>query len=210
MNVNIWGPPLWEVLHGCAYLVNEKNFQAFNTFMYELNTLLPCIHCLRSYRDFYIPLPRQYQGSNIYYMKYVYDIHNMVNEKLDKQKNRPSSNPSFEVIKKRAAISENHPFSKNNAWKAILSISLACKDTQSFISFVESFMYLCETNYSGFSKALRTVYIHLQCTLITNNKELFLLCAMVKSNNNMEQALQTYEIYMQNVPAGSCGSLTCA
>ena len=210
MNVNLWGPALWEVLHGCAYLINENNFKAFNIMMYELNILLPCIHCLRSYRDFYVPLPTQYQGSNIYYMKYVYDLHNMVNNKLDKQKNRPSSNPSFEVIKKRAALSEGHPFSKASAWKAIFAIALACTNVKSFSSFIENFAAIVTQKYYGMSQALHKLYIHLACTRINDTKELFLICAMARNGNNVELAMESYSVYIQNMPAGSCGSLTCA
>jgi hypothetical protein len=221
MNVNIWGPALWDILHGFSSIVNENNFTHFINIIYELNYLLPCIHCQKSYIEYYNEpfQPPTYFSSKIYFMKYVYDLHNKVNEKLDTQKGRQSINPDFYVILKRLAINNalEEPFQINNLWKFLFTLALKY-DTESnqeeylkhFIRFISS----CSNFLNGFldnkisnnlDKLKNLIYKNANVLLTGKKSVLFvLICKTTNLNKN-----DLYNAFVKNVPAGSCGTYTC-
>lgn len=159
MNVNIWGPNLWEVLHGLSWLSqsSQSNKHLFD-ILDNLNILLPCIYCRQSYRVFFQKdEARQYLELKNEGPEYVYLLHSRVNDKLELQKfteimtpfqsiiNNSTlvdeiqkkfillhcRTPSFEVVKKRWVLSEGQPFTENNVWKILFVFMLAIdlKDT---------------------------------------------------------------------------------
>jgi hypothetical protein len=125
MNVNLWGPHLWTVLHGLAALQTRP--ADMETVLKGLCVLLPCSLCQNSYCSFYKTkknvrgMCERGEGP-----KLVWQIHNLVNDKLEAQrlekfmdalgahgnqreamiamKGLLSNRPSFDVVMKRAAL----------------------------------------------------------------------------------------------------------
>lgn len=95
MNTAIWGPPLWRVLHTLSYSVNNiSNLHADKVvnFINTLKYVLPCVYCRTSFRRFIDEVNEKYKESlyniikhNNFY-SWMYDIHTLVNEKLDWQR----------------------------------------------------------------------------------------------------------------------------
>jgi hypothetical protein len=153
MNVNLWGPDLWSLLHGIAGLAkNPSKIELDNIeiIFKELCILLPCIHCKRSYNDFYIYLNIRKQFARGDGIKCVYDIHSLVDDKLEKQKlNLLLSNlklflnqeefqtslkilttrPSLQVVQKRFELSEGMPFREQSIWRVLFAFVL-CIDNE--------------------------------------------------------------------------------
>ena len=97
MNVNIWGPPTWEVLHASAFLLdmNKKTSRIF----FLLNELLPCMYCRESYVKFYAKL----RGPSLEkYAYWLFLMHNLVNKKLSDQRIEKiaSAHPELKNISK--------------------------------------------------------------------------------------------------------------
>ena len=125
MNVWIWGPPLWDVLHASSDLLDANSASPIN-LLRPLSVLLPCIYCRNSFAEFYAQLGEPRVGESF---QWTYNLHNLVNRKLEKQRIQkyvPNckdlkdvnvelfNTPSLEVVKKRQIINSDDslPWSK--------------------------------------------------------------------------------------------------
>jgi hypothetical protein len=108
MMTKVWGPAGWLFLHcvaaGYPYVINpdkpehlEKQNDYYR-FFYYLGKVFPCKYCRNSYQDFITDLsPINHLGSRKKLCKWLYDIHNKVNDKLGV----PACEiPSFEDVEK--------------------------------------------------------------------------------------------------------------
>ena len=88
---NIWGPKAWNLLHSFSINNNVKiskkkkhNYYMFYmTFIY----ILPCIICSQHYSGiiYYINPLKENKITREYLIKWVFEIHNIVNNLLDKE-----------------------------------------------------------------------------------------------------------------------------
>ena len=105
----LWGPSGWLFLHcisfGYPYKIDPTNpvhlekQNDYYRFFYYLGKVLPCKYCRDSYMDFFTQIsPMSRLGSRKEFTKWLYDIHNLVNNKLGV----PTCEiPSFEEIEER-------------------------------------------------------------------------------------------------------------
>jgi hypothetical protein len=100
----VWGPPGWLFLHSIAfgypYAINPNNpkhvirREATRRYFTDTGFILPCKYCRESYQDFIKQIPIDDNlGSRKSLTKWLYVIHNKVNDKLGVPKCRI---PSFE------------------------------------------------------------------------------------------------------------------
>lgn len=105
----LWGPSGWLFLHcisfGYPFKIDptkpehlEKQNDYYR-FFYYLGKVLPCKYCRNSYNEFFAAnSPIQHLGSREELAKWLYDIHNLVNDKLGVP---ICERPSFDDIKKQ-------------------------------------------------------------------------------------------------------------
>jgi hypothetical protein len=105
----IWGPSGWLFLHsitfGYPYKIDPTNPEHiakqndYYRFFYYLGKVMPCKYCRDSYMDFFTKQsPMSKLGSRKEFTKWLYDIHNLVNDKLGV----PScERPSFEEVEEQ-------------------------------------------------------------------------------------------------------------
>ena len=214
MNVNLWGPPSWQLLHGLASLTNTNNYKFWRQILESLEQLLPCPICLDSYKKFLrkdLEIPFLFI-STIECMKFTYDLHNKVNEKLDAQKHREPSNPTFEVILKRAALSEHMPFDYQTVWKVLLSFSFPLRNYEdsnalAFIAFVSNLCSFLKTSnhYHPLVVKLQRL-IHLLATQEYMSPFTLTIMARDDLHDFFEPAKahiqDIYDLYAKNLPSG--------
>lgn len=102
MLTSVWGPGLWHFLHVISFNYpiepNEDQKQQYHDFMKQLEFILPCRYCRENYkkniRD--VPLNKSVFRSRDTFSKYVYRLHEHINEMLGK-----TSNLSFEDVRER-------------------------------------------------------------------------------------------------------------
>ena len=105
----LWGPSGWLFLHcvsfGYPYKIDPTNPEHiekqndYYRFFYYLGKVMPCKYCRNSYMDFFTKMsPMSKLGSRKEFTKWLYDIHNMVNEKLGVPQ---CEIPTFEEIEER-------------------------------------------------------------------------------------------------------------
>lgn len=141
MNVNIWGPPTWEILHTCAFFLDM--YKTESPIFELIKTLLPCVHCRNSYALFYSamgpPKPETYSS-------WIIHVHNLVNKKLNSQKidkliekypqlialksieDEFVNNPPELLIRKRFMVNLDSSFHWRSLSLMILSFAMGVQD----------------------------------------------------------------------------------
>lgn len=143
MNVNIWGPPTWDLLHSCAFFLDMNKVSS--SIFEHIKMLLPCVHCRNSYKDYYLSMGSPSSGS---YATWIIHIHNLVNKKLNSQKidkliqrfphlselksieDEFLSNPSELLIKKRFMVSLDTAFTWKSVSLVILAFAMGVQDNK--------------------------------------------------------------------------------
>jgi hypothetical protein len=104
MDTRFWGPSGWKMLHLITfeYTSSSCNDVIYAKFFDTLPYILPCKFCRASLTDYYRKYPFKSQDSLIKGLdlkKWLYDIHNLVNDKLRKQGLNPSPDPKYVDVK---------------------------------------------------------------------------------------------------------------
>ena len=103
MQTNVWGPAGWLFLHSIAQNYPRQPLDQqkvdYLTFFKQVGNVLPCRYCRESYQRFICEpgteLNMSVMDSRETLAKWLYLVHNKVNEKLEKQ------GPSFEEVWKK-------------------------------------------------------------------------------------------------------------
>jgi hypothetical protein len=105
MDTRFWGPSGWKLLHLITfdYKYSPENAYNYAQFFETIPYILPCKFCRASLTDYYRQYPFMIQdslNSDIDLKKWLYNIHNCVNDKLRKQGLNPNSDPKYSEVKK--------------------------------------------------------------------------------------------------------------
>lgn len=98
MDTRFWGPSGWKLLHLITfdYKYSPANAITYSHFFETLPYILPCKFCRASLTDYYRQYP--FQGDSDL-KKWLYNIHNCVNDKLRGQGLNPTANPKYQAVK---------------------------------------------------------------------------------------------------------------
>lgn len=132
MNTNKWGPAGWDQLGPVAYkydtIRNRLSTEHKNTYaiihkihLSNTENMLPCKYCRESYHTYVLeePVDKPLLTGNL--NRWMYDIHNKVNDKLRKQGYNNKPDPSLsEATERRRTISKD--YYKATGWDYIHSI----------------------------------------------------------------------------------------
>lgn len=105
MDTRFWGPDGWKLLHSVVENYPSRPTKVekdtYKIFINSLKYVLPCIYCRRSLEEYTKKLPVDKHLTNKNSLKkWLYLIHNMVNDKLRKQGLNDNPDPSFEDVSK--------------------------------------------------------------------------------------------------------------
>ena len=87
---NIWGPHLWKALHmisfGYPNEPNEEQKKNYRTFFENFYQVLPCSICSNNYKKNLkeLPITNDTMKNQQNLVKWVIDVHNIVNKELGK------------------------------------------------------------------------------------------------------------------------------
>jgi hypothetical protein len=102
MLVAIWGPSAWHFMHTMSfnYPVNPsiQNKTHYREYILNLVNVLPCGKCRKNLKENFkkLPLKMIHMESRYTFSRYVYDLHELVNNMLGKK-----SGLSYEQVKER-------------------------------------------------------------------------------------------------------------
>lgn len=103
MDTRFWGPSGWKLLHYITYVYPQNPTRKLQTlmskFLRTLPYILPCKFCRFSLTCYMREdPPQEYLNSPVSFRKWLYRIHNKVNDKLRSQNLNPSPNPTFITV----------------------------------------------------------------------------------------------------------------
>jgi len=140
MITKVWGPPIWFFLHSMAmtypkkiYKNNPEHIEIQNSmyaFLHNLGNVLPCGHCCVSYKN-YIKSQElsiyRYLNSRADLFRFIYLIHEKVNEKLGVPK---CERPSFsEVVKYYNKFLASGQCSETTEQERLNSLMAGCSES---------------------------------------------------------------------------------
>ena len=101
MDTRFWGPSGWRLLHLATFTYNPAIQRAsMSRFLRSLPFVLPCKFCRASLTDYYSTYPyADALTSRAKLTRWLYNIHNAVNEKLRTQGLLTTPNPTFAQVK---------------------------------------------------------------------------------------------------------------
>lgn len=91
MLTTVWGPSQWHVLHTMSfnYPVNPtiKDKRNYRNYILSLQYVLPCGKCRENLKKNFqkLPIMMKHMKSRHTFSKYIYDLHELVNEMLNKK-----------------------------------------------------------------------------------------------------------------------------
>ncbi len=98
MDTTYWGPSGWKLLHSITFSYEEKLKNQYYDFFYVIAFLLPCKFCRKSYSEYITNDPIDVSSKEAL-TKWLWRIHNKVNEKLRIQKFCKYNDPPFSKVK---------------------------------------------------------------------------------------------------------------
>lgn len=99
MDTRYWGPSGWKLLHSITFSYEEKLKNHYYDFFYVIAFLLPCKFCRKSYSEYITNDPIDVSSKESF-TKWLWRIHNKVNEKLRNQGLCNHDDPVFSDVKK--------------------------------------------------------------------------------------------------------------
>lgn len=99
MDTRFWGPSGWKLLHTMSFIYDPINKDQTAEFLAVLPFILPCKFCRYSLTCYYEKHPYENAlKSRESFAKWLYTIHNCVNDKLRKQGLNPTRDPTFNSV----------------------------------------------------------------------------------------------------------------
>lgn len=156
MDTRFWGPSGWQLLHSITnkYPNNPDKLEkdAYEIFFKSLPFILPCIYCRNSLTEYYKQYPINgietdesvnsplYNNHNL--RLWLYNIHNLVNDKLRGQGLLTTENPEFKEV-----IDNYTESSCEKCWDFIYAIALNYPDNKQLITNRQYLNYKLFLNY---------------------------------------------------------------
>lgn len=103
MQSDKWGKSGWIFMHTISFNYpdkpTQKDIQNYKNFFMNIGEVLPCSYCRESYKEFITQLPIDpVLKSRKLLTRWLYKIHNKVNNKLRKQGLYNEKNPKYSEI----------------------------------------------------------------------------------------------------------------
>jgi hypothetical protein len=133
MLTSVWGPSMWHYLHTMSFnypvepTCDDKRH--YQSFILNLQNVLPCGKCRRNLKKNFKKLPLKWENmaSRETFSKYIYDLHELINNMLGKKSGltyamvreryehfRSRCTKSLKLLKHRMKIKKNKTVRRRN------------------------------------------------------------------------------------------------
>tara|TARA_B110000285_G_scaffold234859_1_gene313387 strand:- start:4983 stop:5558 length:576 start_codon:yes stop_codon:yes gene_type:complete len=125
MLTSVWGPGMWHSLHTMSfnYPVNptKNDKRNYRDYILNLKNVLPCGKCRENLKKNFkkLPLKMKHMTSRETFSRYVYDLHELINDMLCKKSGLSYDDvrERYEHFRARCSISLKQVKSKSNTKK---------------------------------------------------------------------------------------------
>ena len=132
MLTTIWGPTMWHNLHAISFNYPVKptlcDKRRYRDFILSLKHVLPCGKCRNNLKANFkkLPLRLKHMESRDSFSKYIYDLHETINEMLCKKNDLTYEDvrERYEHFRSRCAI----PYSKRNRMRKTKKTEKGCTE----------------------------------------------------------------------------------
>jgi hypothetical protein len=206
MDTRFWGPPAWVLLHTLAYHYKPELKSEYKIFFNNLKHVLPCIYCRVSFTEYTEALPiDNYLNSKEDIFKWLYEIHNMVNDKLRIQGLIHWENPSLaEIINRYKSFEIDNCQVRDKSimgWNFLYSIAFNYpEDGLTTIQTSHYHGYLTFFNFLG--KLLMGKYQELYNEYLNNNS----IVDSLKDRECLQKWVYNLELHMNKFLKLKCSS----
>lgn len=125
MDTRFWGPSGWKLLHAVTFSMNSRpttqQQKRYQLLFESLKYVLPCRFCRESYKQFVNIRPID-TSTRERLSRWLYDIHNLVNDKLRNQGYIHEPNPSWKEVKEYYGRCQGKPITCG--WDFLFSIAM--------------------------------------------------------------------------------------
>lgn len=130
MDTKVWGPLIWRVLEDIAWSVDSRPQPLDQDlgnkvldFFYSLRCALPCQYCRESYTQFFDQTPIAPAFRSQQMLRWVWQLHEMVNDKLDRQQKERVEQGLEAVVETKVRLSFDKLEKRMMAWTQASSAS---------------------------------------------------------------------------------------
>ena len=195
MNTQIWGPPLWHILHTASFRVGREDTHRCADFMNVLQVALPCKFCRESYTRFY----HEELGGDAglteaielgQFPQFIYRLHELVNAKLDQQREgKLCHHLSFECLAKRHIATCNNNIRDEAIWDVLLLFAMNASTAERMSAFWEFARALIDFSKRFTSPHLAASLERLELCSSATQHELFctIVCACYERDVSAEE-----------------------
>ena len=123
MDTRYWGPSGWKLLHSITFSYSPEKKNQYKEFFYTIAFVLPCKFCRKSYSEYITDDPVDVSSKDGL-TKWLWRIHNKVNEKLRSQGLCNYDDPPFGLVKKMYEEKLSQGCSRVNfeGWEFLFSV----------------------------------------------------------------------------------------
>jgi hypothetical protein len=232
MNTKIWGPPTWRFLHGTSFMsVDSKLAPSIGKIVRSLQYVMPCSFCRDSFEIFSKELNVEGLEDTIVrggYAKWLYDIHNKVAAKLQRQVLEKSGVPpdviptviaesqlTYSVLRKRLMITLPY-FCEIDIFLMLSIMGLSAKEgdcmarKEHFISFATHTGVLLEAfaPFNQLGSALRSAFQRITVQTFDGTVMQALLALELGRQPTADDAKEQLHV-LRIAKAGSCSVGVC-
>lgn len=125
MDTRFWGPSGWKLLHLITFS-KSQDVATLCDFFETLAYVLPCKYCRASFSRYSMEDPIQNScGNAVNLQKWLWTIHNKVNEKLRRQGLMKTEDPSFAAVSKiyKHKFAEGCSRTSFDGWDFLFSVA---------------------------------------------------------------------------------------
>ncbi len=155
MDTRFWGPSGWRLLHSITNSYpkypSEYDIKTYQIFFLTLPHILPCIYCRNSLTEYYnrLPIDKSLEDDPKYplinrdsLIRWLYQIHNLVNDKLRAQGIINFHNPTLEQV-----LEHYNKDSCKDGWDFLYAIALNYPQDSDLVTRCQRQNYLLFFNY---------------------------------------------------------------
>jgi len=123
MDTRYWGPSGWKLLHIITFSYDHSLKKSYEEFFETIAYILPCKFCRKSYSEYITEIPVD-ASTKERFTRWLWKIHNKVNEKLRSQGLCDYEDPPFSKVKQMYSEEVVRGCSKVNfqGWEFLFSV----------------------------------------------------------------------------------------